>query len=140
MAKTCDIGSPGRGAVLPIASVSGGPHADRRPGTCSCERFARTCGHQPVDGSPFDLGGSPFSGIAPDLQRRSLRRLGYVSMDAAECPGRTDERILEWTGTDFRCVEGIAELPSRYSARISDDAERLLEEPMAPSGWRVAVR
>ena len=78
------------------------------------ERFACTMAHRAPDRVPFDIGGTPLTGMRPHCQERLCRLLGFSP------PGRgLDERLLQWAGTDFRFVGNIVDLPSPHTRRIS---------------------
>jgi uroporphyrinogen decarboxylase len=68
------------------------------------------------DRVPFDIGGTPLTGMRPRCQERLCQLLGFPpSMPR----GDIDERLLQWAGTDFRFVGDIVDLPSPHTRRIS---------------------
>ena len=87
----------------------------------SRERFERTMSHRKPDRVPIDIGATSLTGMRPRCQESLRQLLGFSADPARELNG-TDERILEWAGTDFRAVGAIVNLPSRHERRISAHA------------------
>lgn len=91
------------------------------------ERFARTLAHQTVDRAPFDLGGTPMTGIAIEGMDRLIEFLGLSDTSAGERErfaefGRLDERVLRHFDIDIRRVGGIVVPENDLARRISDSA------------------
>lgn len=85
----------------------------------SRERFAQTMAHKQPDRVPMDIGGTSLTGMRPVCQRQLRKLLGF-SGEGKLANNGMDERILEWAGTDFRSVGGIANLPSVHPKRDLD--------------------
>jgi uroporphyrinogen decarboxylase len=85
----------------------------------SRERFAQTMAHKQPDRVPMDIGGTSLTGMRPACQRQLRKLLGFAD-DGKLSNNGVDERILEWAGTDFRSVGGLANLPSVHSKRDLD--------------------
>jgi len=91
------------------------------------ERFARTLAHQAVDRAPFDLGGTPMTGIAPEAMERLTQFLGFSGPDADERErfaefGHLDERVLGYFDIDIRRVGCIVVPENDLARRVSDNA------------------
>ncbi len=80
----------------------------------SRERFERAMAHEDPDRVPFDIGGTPLTGMRPGVRKGLCELLGFAEDD--------DERLLEWAGTDFRYVGDVAELPGGNARKISGEA------------------
>ncbi len=85
------------------------------------ERFACTMAHQPPDRVPIDIGGTSLTGMRPRCQERLRQLLGFPK-SPQDPENRTDPRILEWAGADFRAVGGIVDLPSVHTRVLSPEA------------------
>jgi uroporphyrinogen decarboxylase len=83
----------------------------------SRERFAAALAHRPPDRVPFDIGGTPLTGMRPRCKERLCALLGFP---APAPENDSEERLRQWAGTDFRCVGDIVHLPSPHTRRISD--------------------
>jgi len=81
----------------------------------SRERFAGAMMHRTPDRVPFDIGGTPLTGMRPHCRERLCELLGFPLAPG----GGDDERLLRWAGTDFRFVGNIVDLPSPHTRRIS---------------------
>lgn len=88
----------------------------------SRERFELTMSHLKPDRIPVDIGSSTLTGIRPATQHKILEYLGYKP-DPNKSENGTDERILKWTGTDFRSVGKIVDLPSIHTKKHSAVSE-----------------
>ncbi|MCJ7739204.1 MAG: methyltransferase [Anaerolineae bacterium] len=77
--------------------------------------------HRTPDRVPIDIGGTSLTGMRPHFQDNLRRLLGF-SGTAVETYNGIDERILEWTGTDFRSIGAIVDLPSRHTRKVSPRA------------------
>ena len=83
------------------------------------ECFFAAMAHRRGDRAPFDIGGTTLTSMSPGCQARLREFLGFTGEPTALNAG-VDERILEWAGTDFRCVGWIFDLPSTLARRVSD--------------------
>lgn len=87
----------------------------------SRQRFALTMAHQAPDRPPLDLGATSLTGMRPGVQAALCQVLGFGGEPVIGHAG-TDERLLEWAGTDFRAVGGIVSLPSPHPAHLANGA------------------
>lgn len=91
------------------------------------ERFSRTLAHQLVDRAPFDLGGTPMTGIEPVAMARLAEFLGFERQrpDGADGFAESrllDERVLRYFDIDMRRVGGIVVPLNDSARRVSDRA------------------
>lgn len=88
----------------------------------SRERFAAAMRHEASDRVPIDIGATTLTAMRPRCQQALRRLIGIPDGEFRFSNTNVDERILEWAGTDFRGVGGIAALPSPLARRTSDTA------------------
>ncbi len=74
--------------------------------------------HRQPDRVPIDIGGTSLTGMRPQVQENLRRFLGFPE-NPDKCGQDVDERILRWTGTDFRSVGAIVDLPSPHTQTLS---------------------
>lgn len=75
----------------------------------SKERFTKIMKHEQPDRVAIDIGGTCLTGMRPKCHDRLMDVLGFP-LDPGRASG-VDERLLQWAGTDFRQVGGIASIP-----------------------------
>ncbi len=85
------------------------------------ERFEAALNHRPVDRVPFDLSGTPHTGIDHLQSVEKLRKLLGFSENDDHWYKKADERILKYFDIDIRRVGDILEPENTLSRRISDN-------------------
>jgi len=81
--------------------------------------FAQTMSHKKSDTVPIDIGATTLTSMSKNCEAALCDFLGFKHQPKQD-NNRTDERILQWAGTDFRAVGNIVELPSKHSRKISE--------------------
>jgi uroporphyrinogen decarboxylase len=84
------------------------------------ERFEATVTHKPVDRVPFDLCGTPHTGIDNEQTAKGLRQLLGLSERYDGWYKKFDDRILRHLDIDVRRVGDILEPENPLSRKVSD--------------------